>query len=165
LTSTFDVEERCKSEDKRFRNVFEAAIVLRLVAGLLKGGLETKSIGIICPYTSQVELMRTLLPEIETNTVDQYQGRDKEIIIYSCTRSVPRSFYEPHEMDILHDSNRLNVAVTRAKHKLIIIGDKMILEQHYQPFNKLFRVLKDDIVDLEPGRDDFSWENLIQLTK
>lgn len=68
-------------------------------------------------------------------------------------------------MDILQDRNRLNVAVTRAKHKLIIIGDTMSLEQHYPPFAKLFSVLKDDIVDLEPGRDDFSWENLLQLIK
>lgn len=61
-----------------------------------QAGVGTKSIGVICPFTSQVEFVRSMCPDIETNTVDQYQGRDKEVIIYSCTRSMPRKSYEAH---------------------------------------------------------------------
>lgn len=56
-----------------------------------QGGLTGESIGVIAPYRAQVTLLKNEMlnvnPDIEVNTVDQYQGRDKEVIIYSCTKN------------------------------------------------------------------------------
>ena len=69
--------------------------------------------------------------------MDQYQGRDKVVIIYSCTRSNHGNFEQVKAGHILLDTRRLNVAVTRAKAKLVIIGDKDTLVRDYLPFKKL----------------------------
>ena len=70
-------------------------------------------------------------------TVDQYQGRDKLIIIYSCTRSNTGHETGTGPGHILLDTRRLNVAITRAKAKLIMVGDKTTLTRDYSPFRKL----------------------------
>ena len=64
----------------------------------------------------------------------------------------------------MEDQQRLTVAVTRAKHKLIIIGDLNTL-QRYTTFNKLITVLRshDQIYDLKDGEDDFCFDDLIRL--
>ena len=89
-------------------------------------------------------------PSVEVGTVDQYQGRDKLVIVYSCTRSNDgRSQGAGH---ILLDTRRLNVAVTRAKSKLIIIGDKDTLSRDYAPFKKMLSFFKDtNIIKLTEG--------------
>ena len=81
--------------------------------------------------------MKESHPGVEVGTVDQYQGRDKLVIIYSCTRSNFGSIEQVNAGHILLDTRRLNVAVTRAKAKLIIIGDKETLVRDYQPFRRL----------------------------
>ena len=70
-------------------------------------------------------------------TVDQYQGRDKLIILYSCTRSNFGHIEQVSAGHILLDTRRLNVAVTRAKAKLVIIGDRKTLVRDYEPFKKM----------------------------
>ena len=81
--------------------------------------------------------------------MDQYQGRDKVVIIYSCTRSNHGNFEQVKAGHILLDTRRLNVAVTRAKVKLVIIGDKATLTRDYQPFQELLEFSdKDDRVTL-----------------
>ena len=81
--------------------------------------------------------------------MDQYQGRDKLIILYSCTRSNFGHIEQVSAGHILLDTRRLNVAVTRAKVKLVIIGDKATLTRDYQPFQKLLEFFdKDDRVTL-----------------
>lgn len=83
-------------------------------------------IGIICPYAEQVRYIRAKISEeidlqdlqIEINSIDGFQGQEKDLIIISLTRS--------NEMGIIgfvSDYRRLNVAMTRAKKKLVIIGD------------------------------------------
>ena len=90
--------------------------------------------------------------DVEVGTVDQYQGRDKEVILYSCTRSNlgdSGQNGDPKAGHILLDERRLNVAVTRAKVKLIIIGDKQTLVRDYGPFRKMESFFQtDDIVKL-----------------
>lgn len=55
----------------------------------LQIGIDAKTIGVISPYRAQVCLLSTVLSQdIEVNTVDQYQGRDKSVIIYSCSKSI-----------------------------------------------------------------------------
>lgn len=54
------------------------------------------------------------------------------------------------------------MAVTRAKHKLIIVGDKSYLDQ-FKPFNKLFQSVNEEhMVTVENGKDDFNWTELLQ---
>jgi DNA replication ATP-dependent helicase Dna2 len=130
-----------------------------------------ESIGVIAPYRGQVEVLKKFLghvSSVEVNTVDQYQGRDKEIIIYSCTQSVrtePDSQKSQSDVEILDDRRRLTVAITRAKHKLIIIGDVNCLN-NYTPFNDLFKHMsslsKHEIKDEKSG---FSWTTMLEKLK
>ena len=54
-----------------------------------KLGVKPETIGVIAPYRAQVRLLRTIVAsDIEVNTVDQYQGRDKSVILYSCSKSI-----------------------------------------------------------------------------
>lgn len=59
-----------------------------IINSLLQGGVTSSDIGVIAPYRDQVSLLRrTLVPlAVEASTVDQFQGRDKSVIIYSCTK-------------------------------------------------------------------------------
>lgn len=64
---------------------------------------------------------------------------------------------------MLGDHRRLTVAITRAKHKLIVIADKHTLSQ-YSPFRKLFDLVEErHIINLRDSCDDFSWENVASL--
>lgn len=72
----------------------------------------------------------------ECNTVDGFQGQEKDIIIISCVRNTPNSF--------LSDPKRMNVALTRAKHVLYIIGNNQLfwVSQSVQIYmNRLFQIM------------------------
>ena len=104
-------------------NPAEAGWVAKILENLLQAGdLEETDIGIITPYAGQVRAIRDALPErndsVEVHTVDGYQGREKEVIIFSCVRSNSDGI-----VGFLSDARRLNVALTRAKRGLIVIGD------------------------------------------
>lgn len=88
-------------------------------------------IGIISPYRDQVRTIRSLilrnvgpsaLKHIEVNTVDGFQGQEKEIIIFSCVRASSE-----RSIGFLRDTRRLNVALTRAKCSLFIVGHSDVL--------------------------------------
>ena len=71
-------------------------------------------------------------------TVDQFQGRDKVVVIYSCTRSNSGNKEEGvRSGHILTDTRRLNVAITRARAKLVILGDQITLARDYMPFRRV----------------------------
>ena len=104
-------------------NPLEVSWVLKILEDLLDAGeLEKKDIGIITPYAGQVRAIRNSMSEkldgVEVRTVDGYQGREKEVIIFSCVRS-----NSERNVGFLSESRRLNVALTRAKRGLIVIGD------------------------------------------
>ena len=104
-------------------NPAEAGWVAKILENLLQAGdLEEADIGIITPYAGQVRAIRDALPErndsVEVHTVDGYQGREKEVIIFSSVRS-----NSDGTVGFLSDERRLNVALTRAKRGLIVIGD------------------------------------------
>lgn len=141
-------------------NTGEAKIITMLIEALVAGGVSTNDIGIIAPYRNQVNVIRDTLRNskntagqghsIEVNTVDQYQGRDKEVILISFTRSFSSSTdKESKTGQLLKDIRRLNVAVTRAKHKLLLVGDRSSL-QSYPPLVTIMDELmkKQCIVDL-----------------
>ncbi|XP_014211220.1 DNA replication ATP-dependent helicase/nuclease DNA2 [Copidosoma floridanum] len=165
-SATYHLHLDINLEQKKSRNsnYWETAMILRLTEVLKNLGVHAQTIGVIAPYRAQVQLLRSIVSsDIEVNTVDQYQGRDKDVIIYSCSKSVPKDT-DIAEFDILEDKQRLTVAVTRAKHKLIIVGDLNTLNR-YTPFKKLIKALKfhDQIYDLKDGEDDFSFEDLIRV--
>ncbi|MFZ1705437.1 MAG: AAA domain-containing protein [Saprospiraceae bacterium] len=91
------------------------------------------SIGILSPYAEQVRYITeevseddsTHLFQLEINTIDGFQGQEKDVIIISLVRSNHRS-----EIGFLKDARRLNVAMTRARKKLIIIGDSATIAAH-----------------------------------
>jgi DNA replication ATP-dependent helicase Dna2 len=130
------------------------------------------TIGVIAPYRAQVMHLRGKLAStnntnIDVNTVDQFQGQDKDIIIYSCTRSTPRKLHKSDEVgnldeefkgrgDIMCDKRRLNVAITRAKSKLVILGNERAL-QSYEPFQKLITFLQEDkkVFQIYPNNLDY----------
>ncbi|MEM7395482.1 MAG: C-terminal helicase domain-containing protein, partial [Verrucomicrobiota bacterium] len=86
-------------------------------------GLAPSDIAVITPYTAQVNLLREQLPsEVESGTIDGFQGREKEAIIISLVRSNPEK-----EIGFLKDTRRMNVALTRARRKLMVIGDSATL--------------------------------------
>ncbi|XP_023228327.1 DNA replication ATP-dependent helicase/nuclease DNA2-like isoform X2 [Centruroides sculpturatus] len=128
------------------QNEIEANIVTQISWTIIKGGILENDIGIITPYKKQVSLIcnsleRHHLPTIEVNTVDQYQGRDKSVIIISCVRSSTGN----KVAELLEDERRLNVAISRAKLKLIFVGSKSTLI-NYIPFKKLFMHLTNEQV-------------------
>jgi ATP-dependent RNA/DNA helicase IGHMBP2 len=134
-----------------FSNKAEAEhiiFILKSLIGRCKNAASVpESIGIITPYTAQVSMIKTLLddPEladllkyapttIEVKTVDAYQGRERDIIIFSAVRSNRVS-----QIGFLSDWRRMNVAMTRAKSGLIVVGDKDTLkggDLHWEAFIK-----------------------------
>jgi predicted DNA helicase len=123
-TSGLDFFETRDTETLSSFNVAECDLCKRMVDYLIsKLKVDNKDIGIITPYSAQVANLCNKIPYdeykgLEISTVDGFQGREKEIIIISTVRS-----NEDGNIGFLRDLRRLNVAITRAKRKLIIIGN------------------------------------------
>lgn len=159
------VSSEITDKTKLYVNYCEIAIVLRLVDILMECGMVGSSIGVIAPYRNQVDALKKVLchhPTVEVNTVDQYQGRDKNVIIYSCTQSkVPTDAPKTSDVEILEDRRRLTVAITRAKHKLVMIGDHNCLVS-YTPFRDLFKHINAmSKIQVEDGKFGFAWKSLL----
>ncbi|GBF36605.1 IGHMBP2 family helicase [Methanofervidicoccus abyssi] len=108
-------------------NPLEAEVVKKILERLIKMDIPPESIGVITPYEDQRDLIDTLIGNygVEVKTVDGYQGREKEVIVLSLVRS-----NRDGELGFLTDMRRLNVSLTRAKRKLIVIGDCETLKIH-----------------------------------
>ncbi len=126
---TSECEERF--ERKRLgstskENPLEVKIITEVLNKLFQIGVKKEWVGVITPYKDQLDLLRKSLQDsAEINTVDGYQGREKEVIIISFVRSS-----EEKTLGFLTDLRRLNTALTRAKRKLICIGDAKTLSSH-----------------------------------
>uniref|UniRef100_A0A1Q3EWY7 Uncharacterized protein n=1 Tax=Culex tarsalis TaxID=7177 RepID=A0A1Q3EWY7_CULTA len=115
-------------------NVQEAKRVASYVEDILWNGINGKkiaqnSIGIISPYACQVRFLKELLKsrgrnDIEVGSTEQYQGREKAIMIISTVRSGGNG------VGFLANSKRLNVSVTRAQALMIVVGDADTLEKN-----------------------------------
>ena len=112
-----DNREMHLKDSKSIINDLEADISVSIAQDYLNAGAGEDDIGIISPYADQVKLIQEKTP-VEVKTVDGFQGREKEILIISTVRSNPHG-----NIGFLKDLRRLNVAITRAKRKLIIIGN------------------------------------------
>uniref|UniRef100_M3YL63 DNA replication ATP-dependent helicase/nuclease n=1 Tax=Mustela putorius furo TaxID=9669 RepID=M3YL63_MUSPF len=132
-------------------NITEAKLIVFLTSVFIKAGCKPSDIGIIAPYRQQLKIINDLLflssiRMVEVNTVDKYQGRDKSIILVSFVRSNK----DGPLGELLKDWRRLNVAITRAKHKLILLGCVPSLNR-YPPLGKLLHHLNSEkliIMDL-----------------
>lgn len=116
-----NMEEHFK-DSSSVHNKTEAQLIGIIVNNYLKWGYIKEDIGVISPYMDQVEYLKNLVP-VEVKTVDGFQGREKEIIIISNVRS-----NRENTVGFLKDIRRLNVAITRSKRKLIIVGDSSTLK-------------------------------------
>ncbi|XP_073222002.1 DNA replication ATP-dependent helicase/nuclease JHS1 isoform X2 [Cicer arietinum] len=118
------LEER---DQKIVNNPIEAHIIAEVAKELVKNGIGGEHIGIITPYNSQANLIRSAvcITSLEIHTIDKYQGRDKDCILVSFVRSCenPTSCVA----SLLGDWHRINVALTRAKRKLIMVGSRKTL--------------------------------------
>jgi DNA replication ATP-dependent helicase Dna2 len=109
----------------------QVRVVGRLVQALLELGVPGEEISVIAPYRAQVAAIRQRLdrlahagePPVMVDTVDRFQGGERRVVIYSFGGRAPGG---PHlrGRDFLADPNRLNVALTRAQRKLILVGDR-----------------------------------------
>lgn len=154
-TEGMDAEEEFVEKSFGRVNKNEAELTLQqLEAYLTKIGkqrvLEERiDIGIISPYQAQVYYLRQLLRKrpffspykelISINTVDGFQGQERDVILISLVRA-----NEKGEIGFLNDLRRMNVAITRARMKLIILGDASTLTRH--PFyKKLYEYISNEM--------------------
>jgi predicted DNA helicase len=124
-TAGASYDEELEEDTGSRRNVQEAALAVKKVRALLAAGVSATQIGVITPYRAQVRLLRERLADLtglEIDSVDGFQGREKEAIVVSLVRSNPEG-----EIGFLADTRRTNVALTRARRKLLIIGDSATL--------------------------------------
>lgn len=127
-------QEKYMAENQSLSNEEEANLLLKRLRHLMEETEGTNnSIGIIAPYKAQISLLKEKVAEAEDltpynisiNTVDGFQGQEKDIICISLVRSNDKG-----EIGFLSDTRRMNVAMTRARKKLIIIGDSSTLARH-----------------------------------
>jgi regulator of nonsense transcripts 1 len=145
-------QEEISASATSYLNRQEAALCEKVLNALMRGGVKPTSIGVITPYEGQrahlvSNLKRNLSQEvaeaIEVASVDSFQGREKDYIIFSCVRSNESggngngidspsfSHYNKTTANIgfLADPRRLNVALTRAKYGLILLGNPRLLSK------------------------------------
>jgi DNA replication ATP-dependent helicase Dna2 len=137
-----------KEFDSQGRSPYEAKIVAGLVKDLLSNGVDFRDIGILTPYRAQVreikKALNTILGNIDSeaasslfiDTVDRMQGQERDYIIYSMSNSHPLE--SKRRLDFFYSPNRLNVAITRAIKKCIVIANY-----------KVFDIIDDELVDVE----------------
>ena len=127
-------QEEMSGSGLSYLNRTEASIVDKIVTRLLKSGVTGDQIGIITPYEGQrhylvthmnASISRNVLDLIEIASVDSFQGREKDYIILTCVRS-----NEKQGIGFLKDPRRLNVAITRSKYGLILVGNCRVLSRH-----------------------------------
>ncbi len=147
----------------------EAKVVKKIIVEMLKANVPKSEIGVITPYKAQCALIRREIEQIEpentnkndlvVDTVERYQGGHKEVIIVSFTVG------DNMMMNFLADDNqdetlnrKLNVAITRARSKLILIGNKSVLTQdkvyrnminHLGERGRIFEAITDEQLELD----------------
>lgn len=147
-SSLSDTQSRANPEEAALtlsilKNYFEKIGKQRLIE-------EKIDTGIISPYKAQVQLLRNLIRKdsffkpfrqlISVNTVDGFQGQERDIILISMVRS-----NDEGQIGFLRDLRRMNVAITRARMKLIVIGNSQTLCR-----NRFYADLKKYIEQINP---------------
>lgn len=123
-------DEEREDDDPSTRNSSNAARIAAEVRRLVSRGVKPADIGVITPYNAQVRWIRDALDELladglEVSTVDGFQGREKLVIVVDLVRS-----NDIGEIGFLADVRRMNVAITRAKRWLLVLGDGALMARH-----------------------------------
>ncbi|KFV61329.1 Putative helicase MOV-10, partial [Dryobates pubescens] len=156
-------EDQREAKSPSFFNTAEIEVLVRYLKKLLQSGgkkgipsISPKEIGIISPYRKQVEKIRRAitsldpdlkaLPDInqlKVGSVEQFQGQERRVILISTVRSCNEflALDETFRLGFLKNPKRLNVAITRAKALLIVVGNPAVLskDQHWQRFLRYCR--------------------------
>jgi superfamily I DNA and/or RNA helicase len=145
----------------------EAQRVVALIKDVLADAdPEVKTIGIVTPYTAQVQLIKGMIASdsdlkellgqlsatIEVKSVDGYQGRERDLIIFSAVRSNRQG-----TIGFLHDWRRMNVALTRAKSGLVVICDLKTLseaDKYWDAFGKWAAGVRCVVDDFDSPEDE-----------
>ncbi len=133
-------------------NSKEAGYVAYVVSLFIKNNIKPQSIGVVTPYIKQKLLIKSLLDEmniknVEVDTVHKYQGREKDIIIVSFGRS-KKFVFPSYKLKFVENKTLVNVAITRAKKKLILVGDSKTLKRSSLLKNVLEKVGKENTTTL-----------------
>lgn len=128
--------EELSSSGVSYLNRTEATNCFKIVSRMFSAGVSPEQIGIVTPYEGQRHFISSYmllnaapdiadaLQHVEVVSVDAFQGREKDFIIFSCVRS-----NDFHQLGFLRDPRRLNVALTRARYGLIILGNPITLSR------------------------------------
>ncbi|CAL4888295.1 unnamed protein product [Urochloa decumbens] len=135
------------------RNTAELEVIMEILHRLKQGRSQGVSVGIICPYAAQVEAIQRAIGNmnamhplaLRVNFVDGFQGSEEDIIILSTVRSNGKA-----SIGFLSDRRRTNVALTRARHCLWILGNAATLHGSDSIWTELIR-------DAENRRCFFHW--------
>lgn len=133
----------------------EAETIVELVLALLQHQVDADDIGVVTPFRAQSRLIRSLLrrsindeniwTKIVVDTVERMQGQEREVVLVSFATASP--YFAAQMADFLFQPNRLNVAVTRPRTKLILVGSHHMLdgnqydETHAETFDLLRSLL------------------------
>ncbi|CAL8104829.1 unnamed protein product [Calicophoron daubneyi] len=162
-------QEEISGNGVSYLNRTEAATVEKIVTKMLKIGVHPNTVGVITPYEGQRaylahylhysgSLNAKLYQEIEIASVDAFQGREKDYIILSCVRA-----NEIQGIGFLNDPRRLNVALTRARYGLIVVGNPKALCK--QPlWNQLLHFYRDQHLLVEGPLNNLG-EYMLQFPK
>ncbi|KAG8423602.1 DNA replication endonuclease-helicase Dna2, variant 2 [Metarhizium acridum] len=145
-TDTIRPLAREEAQGKRIVNSAETRLVSQLVESLLAVGVPASEVGVMTHYRAQLFLLKDRLKGyagVEMHTTDRFQGRDKEVVVLSLVRSNEAC----NIGDLLKDWRRINVAFTRAKTKLLVVGSMNTLK-HSGKENMLSK-----FISLMEGRD------------
>lgn len=161
-TSLLEFSERQGLRTPTLSNAEEARLLVKVLReyiemiGMSRLIDDSTSFGIISPYRGQVRLLRRMIRSqrflnplrrnISTHTIDGFQGQERDVIIISMVRD-----NQDHNIGFLRDLRRMNVAITRARMKLIIIGNADTLS-HHPFFEKLITYFQShgEIVQQQP---------------
>ncbi|NXT35338.1 ZGRF1 protein, partial [Pelecanoides urinatrix] len=118
--------------DNSFYNMAEVHFTVKLIQSLIASGVEGSAIGVITLYKSQMFKIQNLLrgldseafeiKTVQVSTVDAFQGAEKEIVVLSCVRT--------RQIGFIDSEKRMNVALTRAKRHLLIVGNLACLSRN-----------------------------------
>jgi DNA replication ATP-dependent helicase Dna2 len=143
------------SRGNRTTNPIEAILITQMTTLLINAGLSSSDLGIVTFYRSQLALLRQSLrhySSLELHTADKFQGRDKEAVIVSFVRNNS----DGNVGELLQDWRRINVAVTRARSKLILVGSAKTLAAGPEVLKGLVELCREKewIYDLPEGAVD-----------
>ena len=138
--------------DANGRSPYEATLVSEIVIDLINNGVSLRDIGVLSPYRAQIREIKKVIKKaipptlsstfntLFVDTVDSMQGQEKKYIIYSLANSHPLE--SKRRLDFFYSPNRLNVAITRAINKCLVIANY-----------KVFDIIDEELKDINGYKD------------